>query len=68
MKGCVNLPLKKINVEPKYCVVDELHLFLGITDILYEIFFAELHRLDHKAKTFKTGSDDRVIRATRIIR
>ena len=66
IKVCVNLPL--INVEPKYCVVDELHLFLRITDILYEFFFAELHRLDHKAKTFTTGSDHRVIRATRMIR
>ena len=32
-KGCIDLPL--IDIEPKNCVPDELHLFLRITDIIF---------------------------------
>ena len=32
LKGCLNVPL--IQVEPKDCVIDELHLFLRISDVL----------------------------------
>ena len=53
IKGCVNLPL--INVEPKYCVVDELHLFLRITDILYEIFLQNCIDWITKQKLLKLG-------------
>ena len=47
MKGCVRPPL--IEIEPKDCVVDELHLFLRITDILFNNVFAWLHALDLKS-------------------
>ena len=33
VKGCVNPPL--VQIEPKDCVLDELHLFLRITDVLF---------------------------------
>ena len=36
-KGCKHPPL--IEIEPKDCVVDELHLFLRISDILINNFF-----------------------------
>ena len=36
-KGCVRPPL--IEIEPKDCVVDELHLFLRITLIMYLLGF-----------------------------
>ena len=39
-----------IEIEPKDCVVDELHLFLRITDILFNNVFARLHALDLKSK------------------
>ena len=48
-----------------HCVVDELHLLLRITDVLIENLFAELYRLDHKDKTHRTGTCDRVAKATR---
>ncbi len=56
-KGCIHVPL--IHIEPKYCVVDELHLLLRITDVLIENLFAELYRLDHKDKTHRTGTGDK---------
>ena len=65
-KGCVHLPL--IEIEPKDCVVDELHLFLRITDILFNNVFARLHTLDLKSKLHGTTTDDHVRRATYKIR
>ena len=66
-KGCVRLPV--IEVEPKDCVVDELHLFLRITDILFNNVFARLHAtLDLKSKLHGTIADDHVCRATYKIR
>ncbi len=65
VKGCIRVPL--IDIEPIHCVVDELHL-LRITDVLIENLFAELYRLDHKDKTHRTGTGDRVVKATRKIR
>ena len=35
-KGCVNMPL--INIEPCDCIIDELYLFLRITDKLFDSF------------------------------
>ena len=37
VKGCVNPPL--LEIEPRNCVIDELHLFLRISDVLFENFF-----------------------------
>ena len=65
-KGCVRLPL--IEVEPKDCVVDELHLFLRITDIRFNNVFARFHALDLKSKLHGTTTDDHVCRATYKIR
>ena len=42
-KGCVHSPL--VEIEPKDCLVDELHLFLCITDILFKSFFIEMYAL-----------------------
>ena len=41
---------------------------MRITDVLIENLFAELYRLDHKDKTHRTGTGDRVVKATRKIR
>ena len=46
VKGCVKPPL--FEIEPENCVIDELHLFLRISDVLFEILFAELQRLSHQ--------------------
>jgi hypothetical protein len=46
MKGCIRTPLTEI--EPRNCVPDELHLFLGISDVLLHTFFTELIRMDKK--------------------
>ena len=62
----MRLPL--IEVEPKDCVVDELHLFLRITDIRFNTVFARLHALDLKSKLHGTTTDDHVRRATYKIR
>ena len=35
-KRCVNMPL--INIEPCDCIIDELHLFLRISDKLFDSF------------------------------
>ena len=61
-KGCVRPPL--IEIEPKDCVVDELHLFLRITDILFNNVFAWLHALDLKSKLHGTTTDDHLRRVT----
>jgi len=66
VKGCVHPPL--INVEPEDCVIDELHLFLRITDVLFENLFTELSRLSHRAKTNGTGRSDHVEQAVSAIR
>ena len=65
-KGCIDLPL--IDIEPKNCVPDELHLFLRITDIIFNSLFEELVKLDHKSKVHKTGESDHVQRAVRNVR
>ena len=57
-----------IEIEPMDCVVDELHLFLRITDILFNNVFAPLHTLDLKSKLHGTTTDDDVRRATYKIR
>ena len=46
MKGCIRAPL--IEIEPRNCVPDELHLFLRISDVLLRTFFSELIRMDKK--------------------
>ena len=65
-KGCIDLPL--IDIEPKNCVPDELHLFLRITDIIFNSLFEELVKLDYKSKVHKTGESDHVQRAVRNVR
>ncbi len=65
-KGCIHPPL--INIEPRDCVVDELHLFLRITDVLFESLFVELHRLDYQAQLHKIGTDDHINRTESIVR
>ena len=65
-KRCVRPAL--IEIEPKDCVVDKLHLFLRITDILFNNVFARLHTLDLKSKLHGTTTDDHVRRATYKIR
>ncbi len=65
-KGCVRPPL--IEMEPKDCVVDEIHLFLLIKDILFNNVFARLHTLDMKSKLHGTTTDDNVRRVTNKIR
>lgn len=65
-KGCIDLPL--IDIEPKNCVPDELHLFLRITDIIFNSLFEELVKLDHKSKVHKAGESDHVQRAVRNVR
>ena len=57
-----------IEIEPKDCVVNKLHLFLRITDILFNNVFARLHTLDLKSKLHGTTTDDHVRRATYKIR
>ena len=52
-KGCVNMPL--INIEPCDCIIDELHLFLRITDKLFDSFFAKMVALDRSGQ----GAQDR---------
>ena len=50
-------------------MIDELHLFLRISDVLFENLFAELQRLSHRSKTLKTGDPtDHVERAVSAIR
>ena len=66
VKGCVNPPL--IAIEPRNCVIDELHLFLRISDVLFENLFAELRRLSFRAKTLKTGTCDHVEKVVSAIR
>lgn len=51
VKGCVRDPL--VNIEPSKCVIDELHLFLRISDILIGTLFAELFKIDHKNRDTK---------------
>ena len=63
VKGCVNPPL--IAIKPR---IDELHLFLRISDVLFENLFAELYRLSFRAKTLKTGRCDHVGKAVSAIR
>ena len=60
-KGCVNMPL--INIEPCDCIIDELHLFLRITDKLFDSLFAKMVALDHAYKVHKTGVDGNVSNA-----
>ena len=36
-KGCINMPL--VDIEPCDCVIEELHLFLRITDKLFDSLF-----------------------------
>ena len=62
-KGCIDLPL--IDIEPKNCVPDELHLFLKITDIIFNSLFEELVKLDHKSKVHKTDHVQRAVRNVR---
>ena len=57
-----------IDIEPKNCVPDELHLFLRITDIIFNSLFQELVKHDHKSKVHKTGESDHIQRAVRNIR
>ena len=57
-----------IDIEPKNCVPDELHLFLRITDIIFNSLFQELVKHDHKSKVHKTGESDHVQRAVRNVR
>ena len=64
-KGCINPPL--LNIEPRDCVVDELHLFLRITDVLFDNLFVELCRLDNVSTVHKNGTDDHVERASRFV-
>ena len=52
-KGCINPPL--LNIEPRDCVVDELHLFLRITDVLFDNLFVELCRLDYVSTVHKNA-------------
>ena len=67
VKGCVKPPL--FEIEPENCVIDELHLFLRISDVLFENLFAELQRLSLRAKTHRTGEpSDHVERAVSAIR
>lgn len=65
-KGCINMPL--INIEPCDCVIDELHLFLRITDRLFDTLFAKMVALDHAYKVHKTGTDGNVDKAVAHIR
>ena len=53
VKGCVKPPL--FEIKPENCVIDELHLFLRISNVLFENLFAELQRLSHRSKTHRTG-------------
>ena len=64
-KGCTEQPL--LEIEPSDCVVDELHLFLRITDVLFQSFFSKMVALDHAHKVHKTGSGDHVSRAAQYI-
>ena len=64
-KGCINPPL--LNIEPRDCVVDELHLLLRITDVLFDNLFVELCRLDYVSTVHKNGTDDHVERASRFV-
>ena len=60
LKKVVNPAL--IEIEPRNCLIDELHLLLRITDVR---FFIEMHALDHKAKVHSgTTTDDHVHRGT----
>ena len=65
-KGCINMPL--VDIEPCDCVIDELHLFLRITDKLFDSFFAKMVALDHAYKVHKTGVDGNVSNAVAHIR
>ena len=50
-------------------MIDELHLFLRISDVLFENLFAELQRLSHRSKTLRNGDPtDHVERAVSAIR
>ena len=42
------------NISPRGCVVDELHLFLRITDVLFDNLFVELCRLDYVSTLYST--------------
>ncbi len=67
VKGCVKPPL--FEIKPENCVIDELHLFFRISDVLFENLFAELRRLSLCAKTHRTGEpSDHVERAVSAIR
>lgn len=61
-KGCINPPL--LEIEPANCVVDELHLFLRITDVLLVSFFSKMVALDHAYRVHQTGTDGNVSAAT----
>lgn len=65
-KGCINMPL--LDIEPLSCVVDELHLFLRISDVLFQSFFNKMVALDHAYKVHKTGVDGNVSAAVEHIR
>ena len=64
-KGCIRKPL--LEIEPSDCVVDELHLFLRISDVLFQSFFSKMVALDHAHKVHKTGVDGNVSRAVNCI-
>ncbi len=67
VKGCVKPPL--FEIEPENCVIDELHPFLRISDVLFENLFAELEQLSLRAKTHRTGEpSDHVKRAVSAIK
>ena len=60
--GCKNKSL--IEIEPRKVVLDELHLFLRIYDILMGNLLDDCRQLDNKAEVLKQMSDhmDRLVR------
>lgn len=65
-KGCINKPL--LEIEPSNCVVDELHLFLRISDVLLLSLFNKLVALDHAYKVHQTGTGGNVSAAVQLIK
>jgi hypothetical protein len=64
-KGCINPPL--IEIEPRNCVPDELHLFLRISDVILRTLFTELIRTDKSNKIAMSSERSLVQKSVKII-